>query len=64
MDGYTRTIEIAGEEYRYDPVAEMAILYCSSCGQPNEVPVFREGDAWVASGFVCEHCGAWNATAE
>jgi transposase-like protein len=62
MADYTETVVINGEECDYDPAAQMARMYCDSCGQPNEVPAFREEDGSVDfQGFVCEHCGAFNA---
>ena len=61
MPDYTTTVMVRGDECPYDPEAEIAQMYCDKCGQPNEVPVYVDGDEVSFQGFVCEHCGQYNA---
>jgi len=60
LENYTETIVIAGEEYRYDPKRNMALIYCENCSNQEEVEVIEQGEVCVVYWFMCSQCGHFN----
>lgn len=47
LDRFTETIEIAGEECRYDPERETALIYCEKCSTRKKWKWFsKAGRVW------------------
>lgn len=63
-EGFSQVVLINGVECDYDPVRQIALIYCNSCSERNEVEVFIENGGVIFQGFVCEKCGAWNPPEE
>lgn len=59
-EGFSEVVVINGQECDYNPMREMALIYCNDCSELNEVSVYIEGEEVVFQGFVCDKCGAWN----
>lgn len=64
LDRFTETIEIAGEECRFDPESQTALIYCEKCSNQEEVDVVLESGQGVVYGFMCTQCGHFNQPCE
>jgi hypothetical protein len=59
----TTVIVIRGEECRFDPVLNIAVIPCENCAHENEVEIDIKHGQPVFMGFVCEKCGHYNGPA-
>ena len=57
---FTQTVKIKGDDCPYDPERGVALIYCSNCGEENEVDVDVTDGVGSFMGFVCSKCGFWN----